>query len=94
MLHNLYGEDLPESEVLAQRLSGAGALVLQLVNDLVLGDGANPGHIDIEYGWDASPDTLTPLADLATDGRAVVFFMLEVLDRGQTPGASVVWTAA
>ena len=66
MLHNLYGEDLPESEVLAQRLSGAGALLLQLVNDLVLGDGESPGHIDIDYGWDASPDTLTPLADLVS----------------------------
>ena len=66
MLRNLYGEDLPESEVLAQRLSGAGGLVLQLVNDLVLGDGESPGNIDIDYGWDASPDTLTPLADLVS----------------------------
>ena len=66
MLHQLYGEDLPPGELLAQRLSGAGALILQLVNDLVLGHEEETNYIDIDYGWDASPGTVTPLADLVS----------------------------
>lgn len=66
MLRQLYGEDLPPSELLAQRLSAAGALVLQLIDGLNREDGERPGHVDINYGWDASPDTATPLADLVS----------------------------
>ena len=66
MLHQLYGEDLPSGELLAQRLSAAGALVLQLIDGLQSEDGERSGHVDINYGWDASPDTASPLADLVS----------------------------
>ena len=65
-LHQLYGEDLPPSELMLQRLAGAGALALQLLDGLHSDDGEDVGHVDINYGWDASPGTVTPLADLVS----------------------------
>lgn len=65
-LHQLYGEDLPASELLAQRIAGAGALVLQLIDGLSAENEEEVGHVDINYGWDAAPGTATPLADLVS----------------------------
>ena len=63
-LHQLYGEDLPASELLVQRIAAAGALVLQLIDGLSAENDEEVGHVDINYGWDAAPGTVTPLADL------------------------------
>ena len=65
-LHQLYGEDLPANELLAQRIAAAGALVLQLIDGLSAENEEEVGHVDINYGWDAAPGTATPLADLVS----------------------------
>jgi hypothetical protein len=65
-LHQLYGEDLPPGELLAQRIAGAGALVLQLIDGLSAENEEETGHVDINYGWDAVPGTATPRADLVS----------------------------
>ena len=65
-LHQLYGEDLPANELLAQRIAAAGALVLQLIDGLSAEKEEEVGHVDINYGWDAAPGTTTPLADLVS----------------------------
>ena len=66
LLRHLRGEDLPAGEVLAQRLSAAGGLGLQLLDLFTSKEkaGDQAGHVDIVYGWDVSPDSVTPLADL------------------------------
>ena len=68
LLRNLRGEDLPEGEVLAQRISAAGGLALQLLDLFTSKEkaGDQTGHVDIVYGWDLSPDSVTPLADLVS----------------------------
>ena len=63
-LRNVRGEDLPASEVLAERISGAGALALILL-DAFIGTGDDKEaaeHLDVFYGWDISPDSVTPKA--------------------------------
>lgn len=74
LLRNLRGEDLPEGEILAQRITGAGALVLQLLDAFTSKEpnAEQVGHVDVFYGWDVSPDSVTPKADL-TSMRAVTF---------------------
>ena len=74
LLRQLRGEDLPSGEILAQRLTGAGALVLQLVDAFTSKEksGTGVGHLDVFYGWDPAPDSVTPKADLASM-RAVTF---------------------
>jgi len=74
LLRQLRGEDLPSGELLAQRITGAGALVLQLLDAFTSKEKneADTGHVDVFYGWDLSPDSVTPKADLASM-RAVTF---------------------
>ena len=74
LLRQLRGEDLPSGEILAQRITGAGALVLQLLDAFTSKEKneADVGHVDVLYGWDLSPDSVTPKADL-TSMRAVTF---------------------
>jgi hypothetical protein len=74
LLRNLRGEDLPEGEILAQRITGAGALVLQLVDAFTSKEpnGEQVGHVDVFYGWDISPNSVTPKAD-TTSMRGVTF---------------------
>ena len=74
LLRQLRGEDLPSGEVLAQRITGAGALVLQLLDAFTSKEknDASVGHVDVFYGWDVAPDSVTPKADLASM-RAVTF---------------------
>ena len=74
LLRNLRGEDLPEGEILAQRITGAGALILQLLDAFTSKekDAEQAGHVDVFYGWDVSPDSVTPKAD-TTSMRAVTF---------------------
>jgi hypothetical protein len=74
LLRQLRGEDLPSGEILAQRITGAGALVLQLLDAFTSKEknDADVGHVDVFYGWDLSPDSVTPKADLVSM-RAVTF---------------------
>ena len=74
LLRNLRGEDLPSGELLAQRLTGAGALILQLLDAFTSKEksGDQVGHVDVFSGWDVSPDSVTPRSDL-TSMRAVTF---------------------
>ena len=74
LLRQLRGEDLPSGELLAQRITGAGALVLQLLDAFTSKEKneADVGHVDVFYGWDASPDSVTPKADLVSM-RGVTF---------------------
>jgi hypothetical protein len=74
LLRQLRGEDLPSGELLAQRITGAGTLVLQLLDAFTSKekDDTDVGHVDVFYGWDPSPDSVTPKADLVSM-RAVTF---------------------
>jgi hypothetical protein len=74
LLRQLRGEDLPSGEILAQRITGAGALVLQLLDAFTSKEknDASVGHVDVFYGWDGAPDSVTPKADLVSM-RAVTF---------------------
>ncbi len=74
LLRQLRGEDLPSGELLAQRITGAGALVLQLLDAFTSKEKneADTGHVDVFYGWDLAPDSVTPKADLVSM-RAVTF---------------------
>jgi hypothetical protein len=71
LLRQLRGEDLPKGEELAQRLSFFGGLLLQLFDGLMNSKGdpekddpEKPGHVDVFYGWDLAPESVTPKADL------------------------------
>lgn len=74
LLRNVRGEDLPSGEALLQRLSDSGALLVQLLTMLVDGqdDKEKHGVVDVFAGWDPSPDTQTPKADLVSM-RATTF---------------------
>lgn len=65
MLRSLRGEELPSGEAFAQRISSAPALFLQLFDAFQSKEAdAQTGHVDVFYGWDQSPDSVTPKADL------------------------------
>ncbi|MEO6526675.1 MAG: DUF6603 domain-containing protein [Gemmatimonadaceae bacterium] len=66
MFRSLRGEDLPSGEQFAQRISFASALILQLFDAFQSKeeDGQAAGHVDVFYGWDPSPDSKTPKADV------------------------------
>ncbi|MEO7361075.1 MAG: DUF6603 domain-containing protein [Gemmatimonadaceae bacterium] len=68
ILRSLRGENLPSGEAFAQRISGSGALILQLIDAFHSKDNdpRQPGHLDVFYGWDVSPDSVTPNADLVS----------------------------
>ena len=74
LLRNLRGEDLPAGEILAHRIAGGASLVLQLVDAFTSKEkhGDQVGHVDVFSGWDISPDSVTPKADV-TSMRAVTF---------------------
>ena len=74
LLRQLRGEDLPSGELLAQRITAAGSLVLQLLDAFTSEEenDTDVGHVDVFYGWDPSPDSVTPKADLVSM-RAVTF---------------------
>lgn len=86
-LGQLYGKNLPSGELLAQRLSAAGATVLQIIDGVTSKDGEHPGHLDINYGWDASPGTVSPLADLVS--MRTTTFSLGASDGGARLLASI-----
>ncbi|MEP6492955.1 MAG: DUF6603 domain-containing protein [bacterium] len=68
LLRNVRGQDLPSGETLLERISSGGALLLQLV-DMKLEPQPDPekhGIADIFAGWDPSPDSVTPKADLVS----------------------------
>ncbi|HTE47839.1 MAG TPA: DUF6603 domain-containing protein [Gemmatimonadaceae bacterium] len=68
LLRNVRGQDLPSGEALVQRISDGGALLLQIL-DMKLEEQHNPekpGVFDIFSGWDPSPDSVTPKADLVS----------------------------
>ena len=87
LLRNVRGQDLPSGEALLQRISDGGALLLQIL-DMKLepqaptGDRVQPspvdprlekhGKVDVFSGWDPSPDSQTPKADLVSM-RATTF---------------------
>jgi hypothetical protein len=91
LLRNLRGEDLPSGELLAQRLAAAGALVLQLLDAFTSEepDAEKPGHVDIFSGWDLSPESVTPLADLASL-RTTTFHISQASQTGAGLLASIV----
>lgn len=68
LLRNVRGEDLPSGEALVQRISDGGALLVQLLTMLIDGqdDKEQHGVLDVFSGWDPSPDSQTPKADLVS----------------------------
>jgi hypothetical protein len=74
LLRNVRGQDLPSGEALLQRISDGGAVLLQIL-DMKLEPQPDPekhGTIDVFSGWDPSPETQTPKADLVSM-RATTF---------------------
>jgi hypothetical protein len=68
LLRNVRGQDLPSGEALLQRISDGGAVLLQIL-DMKLEPQADPekhGTVDVFSGWDPSPETQTPKADLVS----------------------------
>jgi hypothetical protein len=74
LLRNARGKDLPSGEALLQRISNGGALLLQILA-MKFDKQADPekhGFIDVFAGWDPSPESQTPKADLVST-RATTF---------------------
>ncbi len=74
LLRNVRGQDLPSGEALLQRVSDGGAVLLQIL-DMKLEPQPDPekhGTVDVFSGWDPSPETQTPKADLVSM-RATTF---------------------
>ena len=74
LLRNVRGQDLPSGEALLQRISDGGALLLQII-DMIAEPQHDPekhGIVDVFSGWDPSPDSVTPKADLVST-RATTF---------------------
>jgi hypothetical protein len=57
LLRQLRGEDLPSGEILAQRITGAGTVVLQLLDAFTSKEKneANVGHVDVFYRMGCRP---------------------------------------
>ena len=74
LLRNVRRQALPSGEALLQRISDGGAVLLQIL-DMKLEPQPDPekhGTVDVFSGWDPSPETQTPKADLVSM-RATTF---------------------
>ena len=78
LLRNARGVDLPSGEALAQRVATGGSLALQLIAMLTSSepDKEKHGLFDIFSGWDVSPESVTPKADLVST-RATTFHIAD-----------------
>jgi hypothetical protein len=79
LIRGLQGKDLPSFEAWAQRWSAMAVAIVQVL-DHFLGDKfLGPDAVVAYYGWDPSPDSKTPLADIVSS-RALT------LDIGSSSG--------
>jgi hypothetical protein len=76
----IQGKDLPSFEAWAQRWSAMAVVVVQLLDHFVGDKLLGPDSVVAYYGWDPSPDSKTPVADIAS-GRALT------LDIGSASGS-------
>jgi uncharacterized protein DUF6603 len=88
LLRNARGKDLPSGEALLQRISDGSALLLQILAMKLdpQADAEKHGVVDVFAGWDPSPDSTTPKADLVST-RATTF---QIGGDGATTGSLLV----